>query len=190
MHEVKGLIMEFATGFYFYIPVFIILYCIRLRKLPLGQQVLNTLLFFYLCIVIDLTQFPLPATRAAVEYTMQRVGPFNHSSYNLMPFFVQDLNLLLQDNKLALNVIMTIPFGFLVGLKTRRMRKTLFFGACFTVALELTQLLTRYFQMSYRIFDVDDLILNFMGVAVGYGIYFVFRSGYHYIRKITTNQRE
>lgn len=67
-----------------------------------------------------------------------------------------------------LNVVMFLPLGFLVPLIWKGMRKLshiLVIGAAFSLLIELSQL------FSYRGTDVDDLILNTLGAAVGFLLY-------------------
>ena len=61
------------------------------------------------------------------------------------------------------NVLMLIPFGFLVPLLWERLRgwRVLPVGLCFILAIELLQPLTG------RSFDIDDILLNFLGVLTG-----------------------
>lgn len=69
------------------------------------------------------------------------------------------------------NVVMFLPFGFLVPLLWRGVSwgRALLLGACLTFFVESCQLLVG------RAFDVDDLMLNALGVLVGYGIWWLWR---------------
>lgn len=67
-----------------------------------------------------------------------------------------------------LNVVMFLPLGFLVPLIWKGIGKfshILITGADFSLLIELSQL------FSYRGTDVDDLILNTLGAAVGFLLY-------------------
>ena len=70
------------------------------------------------------------------------------------------------------NVVMFVPLGFLLPKVSARQRK--FWRAMVTTALII--LLVEMIQLfSLRgICDVDDLILNVLGAAIGYGIYKIF----------------
>ena len=69
------------------------------------------------------------------------------------------------------NVVMFLPFGFLVPLLWWGVGwgRALLLGACLTFFVESCQLLVG------RAFDVDDLMLNALGVLVGYGIWRLWR---------------
>ena len=67
------------------------------------------------------------------------------------------------------NVVMFVPLGFglpWVNPRLRRLWKTLLVSAGIIAAVELVQLVTLLGRC-----DVDDLILNLIGVAVGYAAF-------------------
>lgn len=69
------------------------------------------------------------------------------------------------------NVVMFLPFGVLVPLLWRGVGwgRALLLGVCLTFFVESCQLLVG------RAFDVDDLMLNALGVLAGYGIWRLWR---------------
>jgi glycopeptide antibiotics resistance protein len=92
------------------------------------------------------------------------------SEIQLIPFTTLD------DVSGILNILMTIPLGFLLPLiwkEFRSLKKVAFAGLLFSLAIELSQLL------NHRATTTDDLIMNTLGVVVGYlifkGLYGVFR---------------
>lgn len=77
---------------------------------------------------------------------------------------------------LILNICMFIPFGFLLPLTVKRLRnpwKVYLSGFIFTLMIETTQLIFKR-----GIFEADDLINNFLGTLIGYGIYAIASSVY------------
>ena len=91
---------------------------------------------------------------------------------NLVPFI--DVSLGRGDffRQVCLNVVMTMPFGFLFPLtrgKRTQFGAALFF--CFLMSLGI-ELLQPFFDRSS---DVTDLITNVIGGALGYGLYAVFK---------------
>ena len=71
------------------------------------------------------------------------------------------------------NAAMFVPSGILLPLVYRRCRsflKTAAAGALLSLCIEILQL-----PFPARASDVDDLILNTLGAAAGYGIYAAFR---------------
>lgn len=73
--------------------------------------------------------------------------------------------------QVAFNVLMIVPFGIYLRYYFRcSFRKTLFLSFLLSLFFELTQLSGLYFiyPRGYRLFDVDDLIANTAGGALGY----------------------
>lgn len=69
------------------------------------------------------------------------------------------------------NIFMTIPFGMYLRYYYKcSLRKTILFSFLLSLFFELTQLTGLYFiyPKAYRLFDVDDLMLNTLGGAIGY----------------------
>jgi glycopeptide antibiotics resistance protein len=69
------------------------------------------------------------------------------------------------------NLLLFIPFGFLLPCLSRRNRhfgRLLLTGLFLLTALEITQLFTLRGS-----FDVDDLLLNTIGVMIGYFVFIV-----------------
>ena len=70
-----------------------------------------------------------------------------------------------------LNILMCVPLGFLLPLiwkNYRNILKTTLFGFCFSLLIELSQLITT------RATDIDDLIANTFGTIIGYIIWIIF----------------
>lgn len=68
----------------------------------------------------------------------------------------------------AQNILLFIPLGFLLpllGSSRRPFLHTLSGGLCFSLLIELSQLLNN------RSTDVDDLIMNSLGAVLGYAVY-------------------
>ena len=73
------------------------------------------------------------------------------------------------------NVLLTLPFGmYLHSYFNVNVKKTVLYSFLLSLFFEFTQLTGLYFiyPRGYRLFDVDDLLLNTLGGLVGY--YFAF----------------
>ncbi len=71
------------------------------------------------------------------------------------------------------NIFMTIPFGMYLRYYFKcNFKKTLFISFILSLFFELTQLTGLYglYSYPYRVFDVDDLIMNTLGGIIGYFI--------------------
>ncbi|MGV8084501.1 MAG: VanZ family protein [Coriobacteriia bacterium] len=88
--------------------------------------------------------------------------------------------------QLAGNVVLFVPLGVLLpamGARFRRMRPLLTTALLVSAGIELTQLALLIGHVAVRSVDVDDVILNTLGAAIGYAIWFVFSHGGHRLAK-------
>lgn len=99
--------------------------------------------------------------------------------YNLVPFveirrfwiYRKQLGMFALFTNIFGNVLGFVPYGFVLPVIARRMRSGFFIilsGFAISLSVEVIQLITRV-----GCFDVDDMILNTLGAALGYGIYAV-----------------
>ena len=134
---------------------------------PQGKDVLlvNTLMYAYLSLVLFFTMMPMIASIPFMldhPYMPMNLVPFIDVSLGRGDFFRQ----------VVLNVIMTLPFGFLFPLtrdKRANLVVTVFF--CFLMSLGI-ELLQPFFD---RTSDITDLITNLIGGVLGYGLYTIFK---------------
>jgi glycopeptide antibiotics resistance protein len=134
-----------------------------------GRDILliNTLMYIYLSFVLYFTLMPIITSLPFI---------FNHpyDSMNLVPFidvlngrgdFIRQV---------GLNVIMTIPFGFLIPLVKKendKLLKVVFYTFLLSLGIELLQPLIN----GVRSADITDLITNVIGGIIGYIIYLIFK---------------
>lgn len=150
--------------------VLIIIYFLKFYKKwkAKGRDVLlvNTTMYIYLSFVLYFTLMPIMSSLPFI---------FNHpyDSMNLVPFidvlngrgdFIRQV---------VLNVIMTIPFGFLLPLvkKNVKLLKIIFYTFLLSLSIELLQPLINGVRSS----DITDLITNVVGGIIGYVIYLIFK---------------
>lgn len=99
--------------------------------------------------------------------------------YNFVPFaeirrfwmYREQLGTFAFLSNIAGNVIGFLPFGFILPVVAGRMRSGFLIvmsGFAFSLSVELIQLVTRV-----GCFDVDDLILNTSGAAIGYLLFVI-----------------
>ncbi len=134
-----------------------------------GKDILlvNTLMYIYLSFVLYFTLMPILTSIPFVlnhPYTPMNLVPFIDVLEGRGDFFRQ----------IVLNIIMTIPFGFLFPLtrnRTAKFSRTVF--ACFLMSLgiEILQPLINGSRSS----DVTDLITNMIGGMLGYVFYLIFK---------------
>jgi len=134
-----------------------------------GKDILlvNTLMYLYLSFVLYFTLMPIITSIPFV---------FNHpyEPMNLVPFI--DVSAKRGDylRQIILNIIMTIPFGFLFPLTRNRNAKfcrTVFFCFLMSLGIEILQPLISGSRSS----DITDLITNVIGGMLGYVLYVIFK---------------
>lgn len=151
--------------------VLIIIYVLKFYKKwkSKGKDILfiNTLMYVYLIFVLYFTLMPVLTSLPFM---------FNHpyTPMNLTPFidvlngrgdFVRQV---------VLNVIMTVPFGFLLPLikkENAKLPKVIFYTFLLSLSIELLQPLINGFRSA----DITDIITNVTGGIIGYIIYLIFK---------------
>ena len=144
--------------------------------------VFYSLILYLLCSYL-LVVLPLPS--------LEEVAQLKTPSTQLIPFqFTNDIKMYTEFSvwtpktyvdsffnsvflQVFYNVIMFIPFGIYLHYYYRRnLLETFLLSFMLSLFFELTQLtgIYGYYPRAYRLFDVDDLILNTVGGMVGYFI--------------------
>ena len=128
------------------------------------HYIIGYLLMFYLLIMLkEVIGFPSISNWQRV---LNVQGNIFDPNISLIPF----VNGILHSD--YLNVVMFIPLGFFLPLMWRKYHngfETIKFGFYLSLFIELSQLFTRF-----RATDINDLITNTIGAALGWFIYFVF----------------
>lgn len=167
-------------------------YLLLKKRKSLVYLLFFTIFYVYLYKVLDYTliQFQsLLLLRYFVPNLMLR-GLEAGRTVNLIPL----ITLRLVDVKTTLlNVLMMMPFGFGLPFVTNfRFKKVVTAGLLLSIAIEFLQFITGFIaNTSFRIADVNDLIFNTVGVAIGYILFVQFIRIYrHVLRnwKIRTNR--
>ncbi|HBR02810.1 MAG TPA: VanZ family protein [Ruminiclostridium sp.] len=147
----------------------IIIYAVFLFKKwkARGKDILlvNTLLYVYIALVLYVTLMPVIVSLPAI---------FNHPyvPMHMLPFDDYFSGRGDAERQILLNVIMMIPFGFLMPVVKRQSMfacalRTFLFSLC----IELLQPLIDGFRSS----DITDLITNTVGGVIGYLLYLLFK---------------
>jgi len=125
-----------------------------------------TLFYIYICELLKYTQFPITYVPDLMD--INRVW----DSVNLIPF----RHFLWDPMNGVLNVILTMPYGFLLPiLRPINHRKILVHAIVLPIFLEGLQLLIGILcRYTERIIDVTDVIFNFLGVLIGFFVYILF----------------
>lgn len=139
----------------------------------MNQQtlILRTLLFLYIVVVLYITLF-------AWNYgaSLGPAGPGGRN-YNLIPFRsiyrigIFSPTILDPLRILVGNILLFVPLGFLLPALWRHLRHAfvvVLIGMGFSIMIETSQ-----FLFTHRVANVDDVILNSLGVWIGYGFFYV-----------------
>jgi len=169
-----------AVAFLFAIP-FILRQYHKYGSISFLKSIITYLFIYYLLCAYFLVILPLPKMSEVAKMTSPRMQlvPFDfvfdflkHSSLDLANietyqkaftssyFYVP-----------AFNLLLTLPFGMFLRYYFKRSKKeVLLYSFLLSLFFELTQLSGLYFiyPRGYRLFDVDDLLLNTLGGLLGY----------------------
>lgn len=143
------------------------------KKFSLGRTIFISVYIIYITAVISITLFPI-ITDSDIAYAMGdpkiKLIPFS----TIIPFLKyggKDIII----PQIVGNIMMTIPFGVAAPILFRfkfRFWHYLLMALLFPLSIEVSQLCMDWIVgCYYRTFDVDDIILNFLGITIGYLFY-------------------
>ena len=150
---------------------FVMVAFLRLKKKKsLVYLIFFTIFYVYIYKVLDYTEFQFQILLLLNYFMPGRLilrGGTALGNVTLIPL----ITLTPQDFKTSLlNILLLTPFGFgLPFITNLRMKKIVVIGALFSIALELLQLASALMaKTTFRIVDINDVIFNTAGVAIGY----------------------
>jgi len=154
---------------------------LRLKK-SLAYLIFFTIFYVYIVKVLDYTLFQFQSLILLKHFMPDLIlnGQTAGEEMNLLPL----ITLTSQDLKTSLlNILLLIPFGFGLPFITNcHMKKVVVMGALFSIVIEFLQLITGYVaKMTFRIADVNDVIFNTVGAAIGYILFVGFVRIYRHI---------
>ena len=142
------------------------------RKKGLVYLAFFTVFYVYLFRVLDYTLLQFQALLLLRYFVPNLIlrGDTAGESVNLVPLIAltsQDLETSL------LNVLLMVPFGFgLPFIADIRMKRVVVVGVLFSIGVEILQLLTGFVAgITFRVADVNDVVFNGVGVAIGYALF-------------------
>lgn len=167
-------------AFLFTVPFILIEYH-KYGSISFLKSIITYLFVFYLICSYFMVILPLPKISEVANMTTPRTQliPFcfimdfiKHSSLD-----IGNIHTYFQAMKgsyfyiPAFNILLTMPFGMFLRYYFKcSMKKTVFYTFLLSLFFELTQLTGLYFiyPRGYRLFDVDDLLLNTLGGFTGF----------------------
>ena len=173
MFEVSFFVLELAfTAIWLFLRMII---WIRQRRIDWKREAVLVLMYINLAVIIRYVFFP----RALVNGHIQ---PLVFNAAEIFPLHINWFplaNIFRYNNmrdiiwNVAGNAALFIPSGIVLPVVYRKLDsfwKVVAAGAFISLCIEILQL-----PFASRFSDVDDLLLNTLGTAVGYGIYVVSR---------------
>ena len=155
---------------------------IKQRRLDWKREAILLLMYINLAVIIRFVFFPRTLVDGHVQPLVFETAEMLPLRINLIPLVhlfeygsVRDMIW----NVIG-NTAMFIPTGIILPIIYRKMDhfgKVIAAGAFISLCIELMQL-----PFATRVTDIDDLILNTLGVMIGYGIYSL-------VKKIKTSKR-
>lgn len=153
---------------------YLVFHRLAVRDKSIGKLIFAASLFFYIANVVRLVFFPLPISREYNELAQALIeaGVWTRRRHNL--YF---LDFMKWDNlwywTTVGNFFLLFPLGFYLPLLFRKnpwnLFKVVFSGFAISLSIELLQLgYSLHVGYVLRSFDVDDLLLNTLGVLAGY----------------------
>lgn len=159
--------MKYLIDFMFLTLLYICVFFRKWKRKSNDVLFVNTLMYIYLSFVLYFTLMPMITSIPFI---------LNHSyaPMNLVPFI--DVSKERGDflRQIILNVIMTMPFGFLFPIIQNRkgsFSKTILWVFLMSLGIEILQPMISDVRAS----DITDIITNVMGGIIGYIFYVVFK---------------
>jgi glycopeptide antibiotics resistance protein len=155
------------------------------KKRDFTYLIFFTVFYVYLFKVLDHTLFKFQSLLLLKYFTPGLIlrGQPDGESLNLIPLITLTQGELTTS---LLNILLLVPFGLgLPFIMNLHMKKMVVIGALFSVVIELLQLITGLMaKVTFRIADINDVIFNTIGVAIGYVLFVGFVRIY---RRISRN---
>lgn len=166
-------------GFILIYVLFLVLWIIKRKSLLSNIALLLTVIYAYtMFILLFIPVGPISAV-AAFKANAPVADSFNIIPFKSISEFVYrakkyGLTWLMVKNIFG-NILLFIPFGFLFPCLNRGLQKRrnfILFALLLPTGIELGQFsISLIINAVYRIADIDDVILNFLGILIGFLIF-------------------
>lgn len=159
--------MKILIDFLVLILIYIFKFYKKWESKGIDILLINTVMYIYLSFVLYFTLMPIITSIPFVfnhPYTPMNLNPFIDVLSGRGDFIRQVL----------LNIIMTIPFGFLLPLVMKenpKLLKVIFYTFLLSLSIEILQPLIN----GTRYPDITDIITNVTGGIIGYILYKIFK---------------
>lgn len=158
--------------------------CVSLVILKRQKRSYSYLLCFsvfwmYLLVMVSAVLFPIPLPADGAAGPSWQSADDILARVNLIPFYYGQpdrLNAVTIMHEIAGNIALTVPFGFGINFIRQITPKNIpWLALGVGVGTEATQLIAcLVLGMNFRSVDINDMMLNAMGVLIGYGAFRIF----------------
>lgn len=169
MIEIPFLFLEFVFAL-IWLAIRVGVWC-KQKHIDWKREAVLLLMYINLAVIIRFTFFPMSKVAGQVQpliFDIATAFPFRVNLFPLVNLFDYDSRRDLLLNVFG-NIAMFIPSGIVLPIIYKRLDsfvKVILAGGGISLCIEIIQL-----PFSVRASDIDDLILNTVGVMLGYGIY-------------------
>lgn len=166
--------LDYKFLFIISIPIYILfLVYVIWKKVSIMKIVLYTLFYFYVISLIAVTIFPIPIQG------LEEIWIYADGINNFIPLksiiyilFNDSLSIMIKMRQIIWNIILFIPMWFFIPLiwkSKSHFKKALLIGILCSICIELLQyIISLLLGFSYKITDVDDILLNTLGFVIGF----------------------
>lgn len=149
------------------------------RKKGFVYVLFFTIFYIYLYKVLDYTLLQFQSLLLLQHFlpNLMLSGVEEGKNVNLIPL----ISLTFEDVQTSLlNILMMTPFGFGLPFITNfRFKWTVISGLLLSITIEFLQLITGFMaNTTFRVADINDLVFNTIGVAIGYMLFVGFVRNY------------
>lgn len=148
------------------------------NKYSIISHLINLAFIAYILALVSVTIFPISIGNNKTQ--------FSNIGYNLIPLS-SILNLTSDKYTISFfikqvvgNIILFIPLGlYLSSIKKYfSFKKILLIGFIVSMGIEITQTITSYLGLNIKIVDIDDVVLNLLGIMVGFLMFISYKRFY------------
>lgn len=165
--------LDYEFLFIISIPIYIVFLIVLIwKKISLNKIILKSLFYFYVISIIAVTIFPIPIQwlkEIWIYWGNNNFIPFE-SIFDIM--FNDNLSIAIKMKQIVGNIILFIPMWFLIPLILKgknSFKNALLIWILSSLSIELLQcLISLLLWFSYKVTDIDDILLNVLGFVFGY----------------------
>ncbi|UQS84721.1 VanZ family protein [Apilactobacillus apisilvae] len=147
----------------------ILIILFKKKKINLKNISITALFLSYLFLMLKITIFPINIFFPSNKIYENGLGQILDINFNLLA--IGNYNLIDFIGNLFILFPLAIFAAIVLPQKFGEMKPNLILGFSVAFMFEVIDIIFNYFYMSNKIFDVDNLILNFIGYVFGYLFY-------------------